>query len=60
MKKNPTTLQPEIQTMDQYFDSIICSPFFKLNSKSNGIKISLDNPSKPAFPAKTYYAYIIP
>ena len=46
--------------MDQYFDSIICSPFFKLNSKSNGIKISLDNPSKPAFPAKTYYTYVIP
>ena len=58
MKKVPVSLKHEIQTMNQYFDCIICSPF--LNGKSSGIETYLDNPSDPALPAKTDYTYIIP
>ena len=58
MKKVPVSLKHEVQTMNQYFDCIICSPF--LNGKSSGIETYLDNPSEPALPAKTDYTYIIP
>lgn len=60
MKKILVSVQQEIQTFDQYFDSVICSPFFKLNIKSNAIEIYLDNPSEPALPVTTDYTYIVP
>ena len=59
MKKIPLSIQDEAQTIDQYFESINCTSFFKHNNKSNTIEIYLDNPSEPSLPIKRDHAYII-
>ena len=58
MKKILVNIQDELGAIDQHFKSIICTPFFKFDSKSSGIEIYLDNP--PALPSKTDHIYVVP
>ena len=58
MKKIIVSIQDELGTIDQYFKSIACTLFFKLNSKSNRNEIYLDNPL--ALPSKTDHIYVVP